>query len=251
MTISQATFLKALTTASLVLTLGACQTKAPPPVSDNDIAQFSQATEAKALSTIVSLKNCMSLGGELGSEAKSIYQSWFNDHGKLVEASERYLQKSRNDLVEWQGLNFSLISVKNYHDTLLAIKNRQNLANRGPEARHDICTNVYSNTQSYAPSAGNERVISALYERVNISNKAEAGMFVMSDLLPAFPAPGKSFYQVTQSLQPHCAQTVEIVTLMNDWPIETYASYCDNSGLALLQCEWGKCTKQLPTDAQI
>lgn len=236
---------KALLGLTLV-TLCACQTKEPPPITDAEVTTLSQTTELQAINTLAALKNCMTLGGSLGQQAKDTYQQWQAENGKLIEASEQYATNLRTDWVEWEGATFSLKSIKLFHDISEQTRSRQNLANRGPDARSDVCASAYASAKTFGAAQTNERIISALYQRTAQQNTDIAGMLLLSDLLPSFPAPGKSFYQVTQAQKNSCSRATEIITLVNSWPTEQYASYCDGEGLALIQCEWGECTLQQP-----
>ncbi|MBU2887154.1 hypothetical protein KO507_15415 [Gilvimarinus agarilyticus] len=227
-----------------------CQTKEPPPVTDAEILQLSKQIHPRAIEQMVSLNGCMSLGGEIGDEANSLYLDWLKANSKPINASELYLAHTRQDWVQWQGGTFSLQDIKQYRDVVVRVQKQQNLANRGPDARYDICQASFEQANAFYDSYAEPRKLSALYEQVSSINAGALGAFELFKLLPKLPTPGKSFYQVTQSLAQTCPRAVELLTLNNSWPQETYASYCQNSGLALIECDWGKCSKQEPTDIQ-
>lgn len=240
----QTILIRTVAALALLLTLSACQTKELPPVTDEEISQLALEIEPGAIQIMAALKDCSTLGGDLAQQAKEHYRSWLEQNTKLIEASELYLAQSRHDWVQWQGLNLSLHSLRQYYDITKQTLARQNLANRGSDARHDICYTAFLKAENFVPQTGKERIISALYERAQTIEIDASGVLLLSDLLPVFPEPGKSVYQITQALSSACSEPVETIPLVNEWPVETYAAYCMDAGLALVECDWGKCKMQ-------
>lgn len=238
------------TAITAITVLTACQTKEPPAVTHQQQLELAQLVESQSIQSLTALNNCTSVGGDLASKANDIKNQLLSEHSKLMIASEQLLGNERADWVAWEGMPVSMKTLHNYVNTQASTVTKMNLANRSPTARLDTCSNAFTQAQNGMQMSGKERIIAAIYAATSSNTTRDSAIVFLSDMLPELPEAGQTYFTLSQSLSKSCSSSLELLTLLNEWPLETYAAYCNGNGQALVNCEWGKCSQSATSSSK-
>ncbi|MCP8898395.1 hypothetical protein [Gilvimarinus xylanilyticus] len=230
----------------LSITLGACQnqTETPPP-SESQIHNLATEVQRQALSDLALFKACASLGGALGDYANTARETWTFSNQRLVEAADRHMQAGNDDWVSWREETYSLSVLALVKDIQQSQYEQLNLAQRGPSGQKSVCRRelAIAETRIFSDLAS-PQVAQALVAQAQPKAAASVSIVRLSDSFSRWPEPGRSFFALNKQTGPNCSANSRIMPLVNHWPEEVYAHYCNGRPISLIQCQWGKCTRQ-------
>lgn len=231
------------------LLLNACQTKEPLPPTSAELVVFAHNVQDAAVEDLTVLASCSALGGPVADQASAVRESWQFTNTELLSRSEALILADQPDVVNWDERLYSLSSVFKVRDLGDRVSDRLNLSQRGPDAQKAVCRRELDRVESarYTELDANAALSQTLLSDYPPLADNIVGVSDIRDRFNRWPEPGRSFFSVSQSLQANCSGNSRIITLLNQWPLESYAHYCNQAPAALVSCEWGECRQQEPT----
>lgn len=229
--------------------LSACTTS--PPTSDVHTDKLA-VTEllSEAVYTITIFNECEALGGDAELDALSIRQNWLEKNWQLIDAADRYYtEQEQASSTLYRGELLSLNAIYLVSLAQQRALNELNLKQRSKENRQIFCQRRLQKLAKDELKLTQKVTLSTQAFEVKSQPTESAASTTVVRKVPTLAGgysfkhtQGRSAYQAVNLLKAECP-SVNTLVVHNEWPLEAYASYCDNKPLAFLVCEWGKCQR--------
>ena len=246
------TLLGLITVLGLMAGCGSAPVKDPLPAERLDAAEYAIEKEYM-LARLVA--HCKSLSAETREHADRVQRQWWADYWPLIDAADKeyrsHVKAEQLKLGEKTGL-------------LSALRYRMELSLKADNMIYRI-----SKHQAYR----DRRCVRALdeYSREDMALSADPLKYAHLKFLRGFynqeqdnmygskiesphPVPfidskykaqrnagGKSQYLVEKIVTRQLCSNFEILSLMQNGPLEVYGVYCDDQTNRLVTCDWGQC----------
>ena len=229
--------------------LAGCQSQPVAPPSDQEITHFAHQVRTQAIADLTVIQACSALGGNIGDLASSTRESWTFTNQAIMDAADNRLGHSGNDWVSIDEQPYSLSALHFLRTQSEQSASQLNLVQRGPDSQKSTCRTALAKIESRQLTAfAASPAIAAALESGYGSDISEAltTEYQMAKFA-ARPAPGRSYFAVSESTAKSCGGgELTLMTLVNNWPDETYGVFCAGQPTALVRCQWGECQQQQP-----
>lgn len=231
----------------LGLLMAACAQQQVKTVSGSDQLQLAKQLLNQTVYINTLFTECTSLGNDTELQAISLQQDWLQKNWPLVAAADNYYaDQQRPSGLLYDGQLLSLEA------TWLAHQARQKAIQELNFDQRTYANKVQTCSARLQTLANQEMDLATLLPRKTqaFDTTAEENTPIQIDRVPelAFQgadthSQGRSWFPLETQFKSECAQPQKLV-LLNDWPKETYAVYCDGRPLALVVCDWGECQRK-------
>ena len=229
--------------------LSACGKKESLTPSASTVLNSTDAllTQAVIVDTITSI--CKKTGGDTAIQADVSRQQWFKHNWHWVDVADRHFSQKLNDKTfTYKNKPVALVALKLLADAELQA--RTSLSNTGPHsssrkracARKLAAIEINKYDQIHTPDI----IASLQFVEKNLDSSSRSEIYHVPSLaggLKLLDKPGRSYFSIEQRLIKGSCQNLQLFTLYNKWPIETYGAFCGELKSQLISCEWGQCTR--------
>lgn len=226
-----------------------CAQQAPVSVALLDQGARRVLSEAVYHTTL--FETCATLGGEIELTSLQHQQDWNIANAALVYAADHQFEITESGkMIEYNGQSFSPGA------TFLALtaKNRAinelNFSQRSPSNRVKTCEFRFKKiTPENIKLEHNPEIKSIAPTLLSILETPSHGHQAPLDIASRVPTSAKgvfhvetgpTYYQTQKSHEPHCPNS-HTLTLLNRWPDEIYANFCEELPVEIITCQWGNC----------
>ena len=203
-------------------------------------------SETVYFSTLFS--TCIALGGDTELDAIDIQQNWINENSSLAAAADNYYsQQQAGRTFTYSGKTLAPEAI------LLALTARTRaidelaLTKRSAANKQKTCQfrlakisgNNLSLTSDPLIAPYQAELLAHLPLDLNIADVPQlaGGLYGTSQ--------GASYFSIAKAHEASCAAPYTL-SIVNQWPNEAYANFCDAKAVEVISCEWGKCeTKKI------
>ncbi len=228
------------------LLLGACASP-PPPITEVEMQQAGMTllNQTVRLQTLVEI--CRHFDGELNSQARQIADDWLDRNWANISAADNLFSEDlQQQAFKFQGQDLSLPAFILLRDNTNWSQNKIGSANRSRAARKKACEQQLALylPQPLDPEDENQLATQSALDKLQQNHLSSSERYRVPKLagqLSPHNKPGRSLYQLEQTVRAsHCPQA-KLITLHNDWPHEFYGAQCPTGRDLLYHCQWGKC----------
>lgn len=244
-------FLNKLTGLGLAtaLFLSGCTTPPPEQASREDLSQAAYSV----LSTTIAMRNlyeaCNNVGGEVADTARSVYQQWLDNNWEMVVGADAFYRAELSDqVIAFDNQTLALPALKLLKEETAAANRKTSFIYRSRTNRAKTCDNKlqeFNAENNYNLPTDNVIHKGFMEYAEHHSDRPAPGERVptLAGNLSIDSDPGKSLYQIEQSVRDMPCPAPQVFTFKNQWPYEVYAAFC-RAEQRLYTCEWGSCSLQ-------
>lgn len=221
----------------------------PPTIPDAtsiEKAATRVLSETVYFSTLFS--SCAALGGDTELDAIDIQQNWINANATLVAAADSYYsQQQANNTFTYDGKTLAPAAIRLVLDARNRATNELALAQRSPVNKQKTCQFRLAQISGNKLPLANDPLVTPYQAELLAHVPLDLNIADVPQLAGglAGASQGATYFTIAKAHESSCpaAYTLSIV---NQWPNEAYANFCDEKAVAVINCEWGKCeTKKL------
>lgn len=235
------------------VSLTGCQTKETLPPTAEEINTYSTPVIDATIRNIITIKTCQALGNPIVSEASNTYNIWYNRNEKLVQASDKFSSQYQTDYASYKNIFYSLGTIKKIQQLRLEVLGKLKLSQRDNRNQKAVCRREFKRIQEEELStlAPSQTIANALLNQKNTPvHTSYASTLETAEHNILASEPGRSYFKLNEQFRNACPNSLNLLTLKNTWPAESYVAYCQEEPLALVLCDWGKCTQHKPKPYQ-
>lgn len=216
---------------------------------NNDIAmQTARDILGEAIYVNKIFSECEKLGEDLELEVLSVQQDWLIKNWPLIDAADRYYSEQLKATgVLFNGELISLQAVNLLHEAQQRAIKELNFKQRTTNNQQKFCLNriatLAKEDMDLRSKIGQQPLPFAQVATAEDRRFELDRIPVIAGNIKPLGEPGRTYFGLTEQFKQECPG-VELLTLQNQWPKETYAVYCHGQPLALMTCEWGNCERQ-------
>lgn len=190
---------------------------------------------------------CSTLGGDAEIEALSVQQDWLaKNWGNVVAADAYYTQQLAGSAKTHRDAKISLEAVWLKHQAKSRANKELNLSQRTNTNRQKVCVRRMQAVAENEIEAGqtpqtqaNLQLLASQHDR---DTRRVISVPTLAGDIDFNLSTGSSYYTLAENLKKECSDATFVV-IENQWPNEAYASYCDQTPVSLILCQWGQCSE--------
>lgn len=230
-----------------VIMLSGCQTKEVQPPSVADIRTYTTPVMDASIRNIITFNTCKTLGQPIGNEASVTEDIWRAANAKVMQTADNFSSQHQEDYVSYNNIYYSLQTIQTVQNLRLQVLAKLKLKQRDPRFQKITCRREFKRIEAenlalLAPSAAVANALAKQGSNKLQENHASILQTASHNILASDP--DRSYFKIDAQLKPSCPKGLSLLTLKNTWPTESYAAYCQQVPIALIQCDWGKCEQQ-------
>lgn len=240
-------------TAQILLTLialfatGCAQQEILPSEDPAELTQTAMITLDNYVYLNELFNQCSALGGDAEYEALSVQQDWLaKNWANVVAADAYYSQQLISSAKDYRDTKISLEAIWLKHQARLRANNELNLNQRTSSNQQKVCVRRMQAVAENEIEPGQTLQTQANLQSLATQHDRDTRrVTVVPTLAGGFDLDlptGSSYYVLAENLKKECPEAAFIV-IENQWPNETYASYCNQTPVSLIQCQWGQCSE--------
>lgn len=225
-----------------------CATQPVPITNTNSLVKSATYVLSESVYFSTLFSTCTALGGDAELDAINTEQNWINANSTLVAAADSYYsQQQANQIFSYHTKTLSPTAIRLVLDARNRATNELALAKRSPLNKQKKCQfRLAQITGAKIPLVNDPQIapyqaelLTHLPLDIDIANAPQLAGGLGGT------TQGASYFTIAKAHEFTCTNAYTL-SIINQWPNEAYANFCDENAVEVITCEWGKCeTKKL------